>query len=280
MEVLHIAILLLVVSLITAVMAHLIPKMALPLIQIAFGLVITLFTSEGGSNLSDIPFDTNIVLLGFIAPLLYNEARKANKLELLKNVRPILLLSIGLVAFTTFTVAYPLNFAVPALSLACCFALGAALGPTDPVAIASLPRKIHIGARRRAILKGESLLNDASGIVAFQFAMMFVITGTVDFTEAIGTFAIEFFGGTANGVAFGFACRLILCLINTYLVEDTVIYILFDIVTPFLLYMVADSLHLSGVVAVVWCGLLVSDTHHVNPFISKKNIALDSIWQS
>ena len=254
--------------------------MALPLIQIAFGVVAIIFFQGNDLGLSDIPFDTNIILLGFIAPLLYNEARKANKLELLKNVSPILLLSIGLVGFTTFTVAYPLHFAVPVLSLACCFALGAALGPTDPVAIASLPREIHIGSRRRSILKGESLLNDASGIVAFQFAMMFAITGSVNVSQAIGTFAIEFFGGILAGVVSGFICRGILKLINTYLAEDTVIQILFDIVTPFLVYMLADLLHFSGVVAVVCCGLLVSDTHHVNPFISKKNIALDSIWQS
>ena len=164
-------------------LSRFIPKVSTPLVQIALGALA-----------SQLPFFPNVTLdpelfmVLFIAPLLYLEAHEIDKSELLKSVKLSLSLAIGLAIATMVAVGFTLHAAWPAIPLAAALALGAALGPTDAVAVSSLGKEAALTQRQTSVLKGESLFNDASGIVGFQFAIAAAISGVFE----VGDSAIQF----------------------------------------------------------------------------------------
>ena len=180
MQTLTLALLLLAAVLISSVIDQIVPKVSSPLIQIGLGLLIALLAPTQVK----IGLDPELFLVLFIAPLLYDEARNADKTSLWQNRRPVLSLAIGLVVATTLVIGFVVNAIIPSIPLAAAFALGAALGPTDAVAVASLSKQTNLTERHKNILKGESLINDASGIVSFQFALSAAITGTFSLVDA------------------------------------------------------------------------------------------------
>ena len=174
MEALTLGLLLLVAVLASSLIDQIIPRVSLPLIQIVIGLLIAVVA--GGEV--EVTLDPELFLVMFIAPLLYDEAKHADKQALWRERKPVLSLAIGLVVATTLVIGFLLNAFVPSIPLAAAFALGAALGPTDAVAVSSLSKQVDIPKRQASMLKGELLLNDASGIVSFQFAIAAVVTGS------------------------------------------------------------------------------------------------------
>ena len=180
METLTLCLLLLAAVLVSSVIDQIVPKVSLPLIQIALGLGIALLAS---TNIT-IGLDPELFLVLFIAPLLYDEAKNADKAALWTHIKPVLSLAIGLVVATTLIIGFTLNLIIPSIPLFAAFALGAALGPTDAVAVTSLSKEIAIPARQKSVLKGELLLNDASGIVSFQFAIAAGVTGSFSLLNA------------------------------------------------------------------------------------------------
>ena len=108
-------------------------------------------------------------------------------------------LAIGLVIVTVLVVGFVLNWIEPSIPLAAAFALGAALGPTDAVAVTALGKDIRLTGRQKSLLSGEALINDASGVVSFQFAIAAAVTGAFSLVDAAQSFAISFFGGIAIG---------------------------------------------------------------------------------
>lgn len=192
--------------LISSVIDRFVPKISSPLIQIGLGIAVFLVVGQHEEFL----IDSEFFMVLFVAPLLYNEARKANKATLVKNRASILSLAIGLVVVITLVVGFSLNFIVPSIPLAAAFALGAALGPTDAVAVTSLPDEIRIGARRESILQGECLINDASGIIAFQASIAAVTTGVFSVTGSGLEFLILFVGGLVLGLLLGAFARILL----------------------------------------------------------------------
>ena len=197
MATLELALLLLATVLASAILDQIIPRLSLPLIQIALGIAIGLFAQEQIT----VTLNPELFLVLFIAPLLFNEAREANNLSLWENRSTMLSYAIGLVVAIVLVVGFVTNLMIPSIPLAAAFALGAALGPTDPIAVASISQQADIPERQSTILKGESLLNDASGIVSFQFAVAAVVTGTFSAAEAIREFLIEFFGALIVGIS-------------------------------------------------------------------------------
>ena len=189
MEALMLALLLLAAVLASSVIDQLVPKISSPLIQILLGLGIALLASTQ----IKIELDDKLFLVLFIAPLLYDEAKNIDKGSLWRNRRPVVSLAIGLVVATALIVGFAVNWLVPSISLFAAFALGAALGPTDAVAVASLSKETSISARSKSILEGESLINDASGIVSFQFAIAAAVTGTFSLIDATADFLSSFF---------------------------------------------------------------------------------------
>ncbi len=159
--------------------SRILPMIPAPLIQIFLGVVLGL--TEWGQS---IDFEPELFLVMIIAPLLFREGEKADISSILKNFGTILFLAFGGVILTLVGVGATLSFLLPSVPLAACFAFGAALGPTDAVAVSSLSGRVNIPKKAMHILEGEGLLNDASGVTAFQFALGALITGSFSAVNA------------------------------------------------------------------------------------------------
>ncbi len=277
METLLLILLMICAVLISSVVDQLVPKVSSPLIQIGLGLIIAMFA--GGQI--DILFEQNdLFLVLFIAPLLFHEAKEADKVALWRNRRSILALAIGLVLAIIAGVGFFVNAMIPTIPLAAAFALGAALGPTDPVAVAAASKDADISERCKAQLKGESLINDASGIVAFQFAVAAAVTGSFSPGAAISEFLMEFVGGIVIGLILGYIGNLIVRLVRSWGLENTTFHVLFEVFTPFIVFLIADQLHGSGILAVVAAGLInVISPRTAGPSVSRLNIVSTSVWR-
>ena len=195
MEALELALILLATVLLSSVVTQLVPKVSAPLVQIVLGVVVALITPQS----IEIVLDPELFMVMFVAPLLYDEAKNADKAALWHYRGPVLSLAIGLVIVTVFVMGFAVHAALPLVPLAAAFALCAALSPTDPIAVASLSETAEIPKRSGSILKAESLLNDASGIVSFQFAVAAGMTGAFSLAQATGSFAVSFIGGILLG---------------------------------------------------------------------------------
>lgn len=276
MEALTLVLLLAVAVLLSAVLNQVIPRVSLPIVQVVLGVIIALFAG----NSVDIDLDPDLFLVLFIAPLLYLEAKDADKEVLWRNKGPILSLAIGLVIISTLVIGLSVNAMLPAIPLAAAIGLGAALGPTDAVAVTSLSKQIHLPNRQWGILKGELLLNDASGIVAFQFAIAAVATGSFSLFSASVVFVEEFIGGLLFGLVLGYLANFILRKIRDLGIDSTNFHVLFEICIPFIVYMFSTALHVSGIIAVVVAGLVnVIAPRSQSPEIAHMNIVSSSVWQ-
>lgn len=277
METFLLILLMLAAVLVSSVIDQLVPKVSSPLIQIGLGLVITVVAGHQ----IDILFDqSELFLVLFIAPLLFHEAKEANKTELWRNRRSILSLAIGLVLAIIVGVGFFVHAIVPSISLAAALALGAALGPTDPIAVSAASKDADISPRCKALLKGESLINDASGIVAFQFAIAAAMTGAFSPVHAISEFLLEFVGGIAFGLILGVIGNLIVRLVRSWGLENTTFHVLFEVFTPFIVFLTADQLGGSGILAVVAAGLVnVIAPRTAGPNVSRLNIVSTSVWR-
>ena len=276
MEALTLSLLLLVAVLVSSLLDQIIPRVSLPLIQIVLGLVIAVVA--GGDV--EVTLDPELFLVLFIAPLLYDEAKHADKVALWRDRKPVLSLAIGLVVATALVIGFAVNAIVPSIPLAAAFALGAALGPTDAVAVSSLAKQVDIPPRQASLLKGELLLNDASGIVSFQFAIGAVVTGTFSLIGASADFLIEFVGGLLLGAVLGLAGNWVVKTARAVGVENTNFHVLFEVLTPFLIYLASTACHVSGVIAVVVAGLInvTSPKGFIGPTVSRMNIVSGSVW--
>ncbi len=225
MEALVLALLMLAAVLLSSVIDQLVPKVSSPLIQIGLGLLIALFAPSQ----INITLDPDLFLVLFIAPLLFDEAKNVDKGALWKNRRPVLSLAIGLVVVTALIIGFAVEWLEPSIGLFAAFALGAALGPTDAVAVASLSKETDIAPRDKSILEGESLINDASGIVAFQFALAAATTGTFSLLNASLDFVVSFFGGIAIGLALGYLGNFLVRRVRSWGLENTTFHVLFEV---------------------------------------------------
>lgn len=276
MEMLELVLLLLSAVLISSVVSQLFPKLPTPLVQIVLGLLIAFL----GTGRIDIPFDSEVFLVLFIAPLLYNEARDIDLGSLWKHKGAVIACAVGLVFFVALAVGYSLNALMPAIPLAAAIALGAALGPTDAVAVASLSKSTNIKPSIKNILSGEALFNDASGLVTFQFALIAATTGAFSLKEAAGSFAMSFFGGIALGCLCGLVVNLVIRAVREVGYEDTTFNVLFELFVPFMVYLIAEGLKVSGVITVVMCGIINSMTRRTSGVsVARTSIVSSSVWQ-
>ncbi len=276
METITLALLLLAAVLLSSIIDQLVPRISLPLVQIVIGIIIAV----GAGSAVHIELDPEIFLVLFIAPLLFDEAKNADKAKLWRDRKPILSLAIGLVVATTLIIGFSVHAIIPSIPLAAAFALGAALGPTDAVAVSSLSKQIDIPERQKSLLKGELLLNDASGIVSFQFALAACITGTFSLMGASVNFLVEFVGGLLFGAAFGLAANWIVRKARDIGVENTTFHVLFEVFTPLIVYLAAQAFHVSGIIAVVVAGLMnVISPRAIGPSIARMNIVSSSVWR-
>lgn len=276
METLTLVMLIFAAILASSIIDQVVPRVSSPLIQIGLGLLIALFASSQ----IRVTLDPELFLVLFIAPLLYEEAKSADKAALWHHKRPVLSLAIGLVVATTLAIGFAVHAVIPSIGLAVAFALGAALGPTDAVAVTSLSKQVNIPERQGSILKGELLLNDASGIVSFQFAIAAAVTGSFSLLNATANFFVEFLGGIAVGALLAYIGKFLVNKARSLGVENTTFHVLFEILIPLLVYSIADAVHVSGIIAVVVAGLInVISPHAIGPSISRMNIVSSSVWR-
>ena len=252
-------------------------NVSIPVIQVVIGLFVALVLP----SVQEVHLESELFMLLFIAPLLFNETRETNIRALLLNLNSILSLAIALVVVSVFSVGYALHLMVPSIPLAAAFALTSALGPTDAATVTALKSNIHLTHRQQTLLSGESLINDASGVVAFQFSVAAAVTGAFSLVDAAGSFTVLFVGGVAMGIVTGFAFSAINAMLGRLGYEDTVANVLYEVLTPFLVYLLAETFHVSGVLAVVAAGLVIAlpRRQNNNALFARQKLVSDSTWK-
>jgi Na+/H+ antiporter len=200
-------------------------------------------------GLPKVRLDPELVFLFFLPPLLFPAALFTSWRDFRANLRPISLLAIGLVLFTTVAVAYLAHYFMR-LPLAAGFVLGAIISPPDAIAATAIAERLKVPRRIVTILEGESLVNDATALVAYGFAVLAVKTGSFSLAPAVGQFFFVGIGGILTGLAVGWLAQQF-----HKRVDDAPIEITVSLLTPFFAYLVAEQLAVSGVLAVVTAGL-------------------------
>src|SRR6266403_2828957 len=201
-------------------------------------------------RLPEVKLNPDVVFYFFLPPLIYPAALFTSWRDFRRNLRPILLLAIGLVLFTMVAIAYVAHSLLPDLPWAAAFALGAIVSPPDAVAATSVIRRLPVPHRIEAILEGESLVNDATALVALQFAVAASMTGGFSLTNA----ALRFVWAAIGGVLFGVLVGWVMRWVQRHL-DDPPVQITISLLTPFLAYLPAERLHVSGVLATVVAGI-------------------------
>ncbi|KRN20330.1 NhaP-type Na+ H+ and K+ H+ antiporter [Secundilactobacillus similis DSM 23365 = JCM 2765] len=235
--------------LISNVISHYLTFIPVSLIQVALGLVMALFWEI------EIPLDTDWFLLLFIAPLLFNDGRRFPKRELWKLRGPIFANSILLVFLTTIVGGYLIYLLIPRMSLPVSFALAAILSPTDPVAVQSISKRVKLPDRILHLVSGESLINDASGLIAFKYAVAATVTGVFSFGQALGDFVYISLVGLIAGFILMTIIEFLRDVLRRQGINDVVFNTVLQIMAPFVVYVITESVfHASGVIAVVTAG--------------------------
>jgi monovalent cation/hydrogen antiporter len=194
----------------------------------------------------------DLVLVLFLPPLLYQAAFFSSPRDLRADARAITLLAVGLVLATMSAVAVTAHALVGGLPWAAAFALGAIVSPTDPLAATTIARRLGVPRRLVTVLEGESLVNDASALVAYRLAVAAVVAGGFALWEA----SVRFVAGAVGGVAIGLAVGWLIAEARRR-IEDPVTEIVLSVVTGYAAYLPADGLGASGVLAAVTAGLYV-----------------------
>src|ERR1044071_6168149 len=193
-----------------------------------------------------------VVLLMILPPLIYSAAVAMSWREFRANLRPIGLLAVGCVVFTTVAIAVAMHYAI-GMPWAAGFVLGAIIAPPDIVAPLAIARRLGLPHRLLVILEGEGLVNDATALILYRFAVLAVVTGTFSIGKATSTFALIVVGELVFGIAVGW-----LSLRLRRWARDPRVEITLSLLTPYLAFWVPEHLHGSGVLATVACGLYVS----------------------
>lgn len=202
-------------------------------------------------GLPQFPFDPQFILVLVLPPILYQAALLTSWRDFKTHIRPIGLLAIGLVVATTLAVGLALKLLIPECPWAAAFVLGAIVSPPDAVAATAIMSRLNIPRRVVTVLEGESLVNDASGLVIYKFAVAAVLTGAFSLVDASAQFIAVSLGGILIGIALGF----LFVAIHRRL-GDTLIEVLTTLSVPYVAYILAESVHASGVLAVVAAGLV------------------------
>lgn len=255
MHVMEVTILLISLIIASNLISHYLVAVPVSLIQAALGLGAALLFNV---NLS---MQTSWFMLLFTAPLLYNDGRRFPRQELWSLRGPIIGNAIFLVFAITFLGGFFLHALIPKMPLAASFALAAIMAPTDPIAVQSLGERVHLPSGLMHLIAGESLINDASGLIGFKYGIAAMMTGSFVASQAIGDFFyIAVVGALVGALAMGLINGLRVWLLQQG-INDTILHTVLQLITPFLIYLLVDeTLGASGVIAVVVAGLLTNGT--------------------
>ncbi|MDR2881626.1 MAG: sodium:proton antiporter, partial [Azoarcus sp.] len=224
----------------------------LPLVQITLGVLIAALSDSAAE------LDSEIFLFVFLPPLLFLDGWRIPKTSLFHDKVTVISLSFGLVLFTVIGAGFLIHWLVPGMPLPVAFALAAVVSPTDPVAVSSIISRYPMPKRLMHILEGESMLNDATGLVCFRFAVVAASTGQFLLERASLTFLWMVVGGLGLGVAVTLVITHTQHWLSRHLGEESGTSILINLLIPFGAYLAAEAVHASGILAAVSAGITMS----------------------
>ena len=275
MENIGIALILLLAVVVSGVLARLSPvAIPMPLVQIALGAAIAGITG------SRVALEPHIFFLLFLPPLLFLDGWRIPKEGLFRDKGTILELALGLVVFTVVGVGFFIHWMIPSMPLAVAFALAAIVSPTDPVAVSAIAARVPIPGRLMHILEGESLLNDASGLVCMRFAVVAALTGTFSLASAFGTFLWLSLGGIVIGAGVTLAVVKAKKALTRRLGEESGSQILVSLLIPFGAYLLAEKLHCSGILAAVAAGIAMSYAEQSGGVLAVTRVRRSDLWDT
>jgi CPA1 family monovalent cation:H+ antiporter len=202
-----------------------------------------------------VELEPGFFFLFFVPPLLFSDGWLMPLRDFRDAKGPIITLATGLVVFTTLSVGFIAHWLIPDLPLAMAMALGAVISPTDAVAVSAITQRLKVPARLNATLNGESLMNDATGLVAFKFALGAVVAGAFSVKAAAMEFVVLAAGGLALGLALGWLVGWLRDLLKRLRGADPFIEVTLSLLTPYAAYLAANALGLSNILAIVAAGL-------------------------
>lgn len=249
-----------------------IPRIPAALFQIILGFLVSYLAIP-----LHFEFESEAFMALIIAPLLFTDAYKASRSELWLYKKPIIYMAVGLVITTVVVVGYFINYIIPSISLGAAFALAAILSPTDAVAVKSITKGMKLPKGLMSILEGESLLNDAAGIVSFKIALASIITGTFSLSRSSREFFITAIGGMVLGVLIGLIIVSIKFINRKFLNTEPNILVIIQVILPVATYFIAEEFHLSGIIAVVFAGILLNFERYLRQGDSLDNQVVVSI---
>ena len=259
----------------SAFVLRLLPRsVPLPLVQIALGALIAAKSDHG------VDLEPQLFFLIFLPPLLFLDGWRIPKSGLLRDKGIILELALGLVVATVIGAGFLIHWMIPAMPLPVAFALAAIVSPTDPVAVSAITAGTPIPKRLMHILEGESLLNDASGLVCFRFAVAAALTGSFSAGSAALTFLWVALAGTAAGVALTLLVAWVQRWLTRHFGEPAGSPILVNLLIPFGAYLVAEHLHASGILAAVAAGITMSYVELSGHALAATRIQRSAVWDT
>ncbi|MET1162785.1 MAG: Na+/H+ antiporter [Pseudoxanthomonas sp.] len=246
----------------------------LPLAQIALGAIIEGVFQHG------VTLEPDIFFLLFLPPLLFLDGWRIPKEGLFRDKAVILELAFGLVLFTVVGAGFMIHWLLPMLPLPVAFALAAIVAPTDPVALSSITKRVPMPRRLLHILEGESLLNDATGLVCFRFAVAAAVTGQF----SLATASLTFIWVALAGIAAGAAVTAAIAWIQRFLVrrfgEESSSPILINLLTPFGAYLVGERIGASGILAAVAAGITMSYVELNGRALASTRVQRTAVWDT
>jgi len=238
-----------------------------PIVMVLGGLLLSFVPQVPSVELSP-----ELVFLGFLPPLLFAGGYFTSLREFKANLRAIILLAFGLVLFTAASVAFVAHALVPVLGWAGAFALGGIVAPPDAVAATAIFQRLGVPRRIVAILEGESLVNDATALVIYRFAVVAAAVGSFSLADASGSFVFALLGGVMIGLALGFLLDRM-----AERITDTALIVAITLIAPYVAYLPAEALGASGVIAAVVAGAFTR--HAIRHASSDARVVGEAVWQ-
>ncbi|MEB1805306.1 sodium:proton antiporter [Staphylococcus argenteus] len=228
-----------------------IPKVPLAFIQIFLGMLLFITPIPVQFN-----FDSELFMVTMIAPLLFVEGVNVSRVHLRKYIKPVMMMALGLVITTVIGVGLFIHWIWPDLPIGAAFAIAAILCPTDAVAVQAITKGKVLPKGAMTILEGESLLNDAAGIISFKIAVGVLVTGAFSLVDAVQLFLVASLGGAVVGLLIGMALVRFRLTLMRRGYENINMFTIIQLLTPFVTYLIAELFHASGIIAAVVAGLV------------------------
>jgi len=275
MTTLTLILVMLVAVLLSGVLVRILPfSIPLPLMQIGFGFLIAASFERG------IELEPEVFFLLFLPPLLFLDGWRIPKNGLFQNKMGVVQLAFGLVFLTVFCLGYVLHWMIPSMPLTVAFALAAIVSPTDPVAVSAIMRRVAVPRRIMILLESESLFNDASGLVAFRFAVVATVTGVFSLMAAIGEFVWLAVAGLSTGVVVTLSVSYVRTVFVRRHGEESGSEVLLSLLLPFMAYFLAEQIGASGILSAVAAGVTMSYSELSGRALAQTRVHRDVVWNA